>query len=147
MNWRGNEDLSKWFIPFLFGWALLIGEILPVCFEQKDCFPEATPPGAKESMFSSLDMLIPTIILYALLSTLFWFLFRKLNWKVIVIIAATLGAAMEFSIFKPQEEGLNVIENPAGALLFFIIIWPILLVLPYAIFTALTRWRQRRSLP
>ena len=47
---------------------------------------------------------------------------------------------MEFSFMKPQEAGgPNVAENPLGAVIFFVIIWPILLGLPYGIFQGSTR--------
>ncbi|MBI3103303.1 hypothetical protein HYZ05_00005 [Candidatus Daviesbacteria bacterium] len=136
MTWKGNSNLSKLFIPFIFLWGLLFGEILPVCIENNlNCFPNTTAPGGKESMFSSLSMFIPTIVVYSILATLFWFLYKKLNWKIVAIIAIVLGQAMEFFLFKPQEgNGVNVVTNPTGSFLFFLIIWPILLVLPYFIF-------------
>ncbi|MBI2588101.1 hypothetical protein HYW31_00070 [Candidatus Berkelbacteria bacterium] len=141
---RGNPNLSKWFILFLFLWAVFVGEILPVWMEKLE--GTAGQPGAKESMFSGLRMFIPTVIIYSILGLFFWWLFRKLHWLIIVFIAIILGVAMEFLLFKPQEtSGPNVAENPLGALIFFIIIWPILLVLPYLIFRGLSRLKEKFS--
>lgn len=139
MQLGGNKKLSKWFMPFLMVWALLIGEILPVCLENRDCFPQSTPVGGKESMFSGPDMFIPTLMLYGLLSVIFWLLFRAFRWTILIMVAAILGAAMEFLVFKPQETGVNVVDNPIGSLVFFVIIWPVLLIAPYGIFQFLAK--------
>jgi len=136
---KGNPTLSKWFIFFLFLWAIFVGEILPVWIQALEGTP-SDAPGAKESMFSGLDMFVPTMIIYTILALLFWWLYRKLHWLIIILLAALLGVIMEFSFMRPQEAGgPNVVENPLGALIFFVIIWPILLGLPYGIFQGGTR--------
>ncbi|MBI2010756.1 MAG: hypothetical protein HYS89_00755 [Candidatus Colwellbacteria bacterium] len=136
MRWSGNRDLSKWFIPFMALWGIFFGEFLPVCLENSfNCFPKTTPPGAKESMFSGLDMFIPTVVIYFILATVFWWLYRKLDWKIVFVIAIVVGQVLEFAFFRPQEgDGVNVVDNPLYSFLFFLIIWPILLVAPYGIF-------------
>ncbi len=88
-------------------------------------------------MFSSLSMFIPTTVIYLILATIFWFLYKKYSWKIVAVVAIVLGQIMEFFLFKPQEgDGVNVVSDPVGSFLFFLIIWPVLLVLPYFIF----RW-------
>lgn len=119
--------------------AVFVGEILPVWIQTLEGTP-SNAPGAKKSMFASLGMFVPTAIIYAVLALLFWWLYRKLHWLIIITFAALLGVIMEFSFMRPQEAGgPNVVENPLGALIFFIIIWPILLGLPYGIFQGSTR--------
>ena len=142
---HGDQHLSKWFILLLFLWALFVGEIFPVWMQAIEGV-SSDAPGAKESMFSSWSMFIPTVIIYTLLSIMFWWLFRKLHWLVVAIIAMTIGTAMEFLLFKPQEaSGPNVSEDPLGSLIFFLVIWPILLVVPYWLFRA-GRWFNTRFL-
>ena len=142
---HGNQHLSKWFILLLFLWALFVGEIFPVWMQSIEGISSDTP-GVKESMFSSLSMFIPTVIIYTLLSIIFWWFFRKLHWLIVAIIAMILGTAMEFFIFKPQEiSGPNLSEDPLCSLIFFLIIWPILLVVPYWLFQA-GRWFKIRFL-
>lgn len=119
---------------FLFGWAVFIGEIVPVWIQTLEGIAPGDP-GAKESMFASWDMFIPTVILYSLLAIVFWYLYRRLYWIWVLVLAASLGTVLEFFVFRPQEsQGPNVAEDPVGALLFFLIIWPILLGVPYGLF-------------
>lgn len=131
MKLSANKNLTKWYILFMFLLSMFLGEILPVWLQE---LPQ-NDPGAKKSMFTSWDMFIPTMIIYALLSLLFWWLYRKLHWLYIGLIAAVLGVIMEFTFMRPEESGgPNVVEDPWGALLFFIVIWPILILAPYALF-------------
>lgn len=144
MRWHGDPTLPRIFIPFLAGLAIFIGEIFPVWLERLTGIgPDA--PGTKASLFAGLDMFIPTVILYLVLGTIFWWLYRRWHWLVVAVIAALLGTSLEFVVFKPEEAGgPNVANDPAGALLFFLIIWPVLLVLPYGLYQLIRRrWASR----
>lgn len=143
MRFVGDKKLSKWFILVLFGWAVFVGEIVPVWVQTMEGV-SADEVGAKESMFASWDMFIPTVVLYTLIAVVFLFLYRRLHWLWVLLLAATLGTILEFALFRPQEtSGPDVVQNPLGALFFFIIIWPILLGVPYALF----RWLVGRVSP
>ena len=134
MKLQGNKNLSKWFMVFMFMVAIFLGEILPVWLQGLEG-TSANDPGAKQSMFASWSMFIPTVVIYGLLAVLFWWLYRRLHWLYVILIAAALGVLMEFTFMRPEEtSGPNVVENPWGALVFFIIIWPLLVVVPYGIF-------------
>lgn len=134
MQLTGDKKLSKWFILVLFVWAVFVGEIVPVWIQTLEGV-SADEAGAKESMFESWDMFIPTVVLYILIAVVFWFLYRRLYWLWVLFLAAALGAVLEFALFRPQEtSGPDVVQDPLGALLFFVIIWPILLGVPYALF-------------
>lgn len=142
MFFRQKQHVSKWFILLLFGWAVFVGEILPVWIQTFEGIPSGAP-GAKESMFASWDMFIPTVILYTLLSILFWFLYSKLHWLIVLIGAAVFGTVLEFALFRPQEtSGPDVVTDPLGALFFFVIIWPILLGVPYGLYRWVSNWGQ-----
>ncbi len=118
MNYKGDKTLPKTFIPFLVLMGIVLGEIIPVAIE-----PDPSAPGAKISIFSDWMNFTATVAVYLLLGWLFWWLYRRYHWVIIVVIAAVLGAIMEFSFMRPEEaNGPNVVENPWGALLFFVII-------------------------
>lgn len=131
MNWRGNNKITKWFVAVVFFWGIIVGEILPVSLQEL----EQGHPGAKQALFADGRNVLPVFIIYFVLGWLFWLLYKKLHWLVVAILAAILGIIMEFSFMRPQEaRGPNVVENPLGAILFFVIIWPILLATPYLIY-------------
>ncbi len=146
MQWKAAKPLSKWFILFMAIWAILIGEILPVCLENYDCFPDEIAVGGKESMFSGFGTFTSTIIVYLILGIIFWFLFNKLDWKIVIVISIISGQLLEFLVFRPQEATeINVVENPISAFLFFLVIWPILLGPPYFIFNWFFKKRPKKK--
>lgn len=127
--------MPKLFIPFLALMGIILGEVIPLLLE-----PDPNAPGAKVSMFSDWMNFIATVTVYSLLGWLFWWLYRRFHWLIVAGIAAVLGAAMEFSFMRLQEaRGPNVVEDPWGALLFFIVVWPILMVLPHDLFQLIKR--------
>jgi len=135
MNFKGDKTLPKLFIPFLAILGIILGEIIPVAME-----PDPSAAGAKVSIFANWFNFIATVTVYCLLGWLFWWLYKKYHWLIIAGIAAILGAIMEFTFMRPQEaNGPNVVENPLSALLFFVIIWPILMLIPYGIFQLLRK--------
>lgn len=146
-NLTGKRDLSSVFVVFLFGWGVFFGEILPVWTQPVP----AGASGAKESMFASTEMLIPTVVVYTVLATLFWWLFRRVHWLIVLFAAILLGIGMEFLLFRPEETaGPNVTDDPLAALVFFIVVWPLLLVLPFCVYAKCDRLlrvrvRSRRS--
>jgi hypothetical protein len=143
MNWKGDSSLSKWFALVVFFWGLIVGEILPVSIQGM----EQGHPGAKQALFADLGNALATLIVYFLLGWIFWFLYRRFHWLLVVIFGALLGAVMEFSFMRPQEEiGPNVVEDPLEALLFFLVIWPILLGTPYALYKIYRKLVERRPL-
>ena len=140
-NLAGKKDLSFTFVMFLVGWGVLFGEVVPVWLQEA---PQGSP-GAKESMFASLEMLIPTVIVYVLLALLFWWLFRKAHWVIVICVAAFIGVGMEFLLFRPEEvAGPHVTEDPFAALLLFVIIWPLLLLLPFCVYNGCAQFVKSR---
>jgi len=132
---NGDKNIPKWFIFFIALWAILVGEIIPVCLENLNCFPAKVPPGGKESMFSGPGMLFGTVVFYLALSTSVRLLFKWLNWKIVSVLAILIGIILEFVFFRPQESGgPNVEKDPLGSIIFFAIIWPVLLVAPYGLY-------------
>ena len=117
MNWRGDPHLSITFIPFLAGLAIFMGEIFPVWMDRLGG-KQPGAPGVKESMFVNPGMFFGALFFYAVLATFFWWLYRKINWKIVAVVAVVAGVLLEFFLFKPTEAGgPNVVMNPFGALL------------------------------
>lgn len=142
MTWRGDQKLSRTFILILLSIAIFIGDIFPVWVDRLEG-KNAGTPGVKESMFANPSMFFGTFFFYSLLAVFFWWLYRKLHWLIMFILAVVIGTAMDFLVFKPHETGgPNVAENPPGVV-FFAIVWPILLVAPYGIFQLLSKVSDR----
>jgi hypothetical protein len=139
-NWRGNRRLSPLFIPFLALVGIILGEVIPACSNPGGCFVE--PPNGKHSLFVDY-LFIPITGVYLTLGVFFWFLYRRLNWVIVAVIATALGEAMEFVLFRPQENpGINVVDEPLRAFVSLLFVWPILLVAPYLAFVAIGRVRS-----
>jgi hypothetical protein len=92
-----------------------------------------------------LMMFVPITIVYALLAVLFYFLYSKFNRYVVFGIAPVLGLIMEFTFMRPQENDINVVTNPFYSAIFFIVIWPIILIPPYFITKFISRPARKRE--
>src|SRR3989304_549746 len=101
-DWKGNPALSKWFIFFLLLWAIFVGEILPVWIQALEGTP-SDAPGAKESMFSGLDMFVPTMIIYTILALFFFGSFEEMADTLVAMEYIGCRARNNVSFMRPQE--------------------------------------------
>ncbi len=133
VNWKGDKSLPLAFAPFLMLWALLMGEVMPVVI---GIFGGVFGTyGAKEPIIKTLPDFGVVLIIYVLLGFLFWILYRYINWRIVMAFGFVLAFSLERFVYAQVEGSINLINSVSvGTFIEFIIIYFLVLMLPYFIF-------------
>lgn len=108
-----STALPKYYIPIAFAWGILVGEMVP-----------------------GVGRVVPLI----LLTVVFWILFQRFRWELVVLAAPTVGLVLEMTVISPGEVGLvQLLEDPVRGLMFYVVVWPVMLVVPFLITRLVTR--------
>src|SRR3990172_4377392 len=143
MNWRGDKTLPRTFILFLMLGSVFIGEVMPVVIA---IFGGVFGTyGAKEPIIKSWPDFGLILVIYTVLGSLFWFLYRFLNWRIVALFAFVLAFVLERWVYWHPEGEVGVSNTISfGTILQLVIIYFLVLVLPYIIFQKIrSKWVMR----
>lgn len=108
-----DKLVPVYYIPIALAWGVLIGEVVP-----------------------GVGRVVPLVFL----SVVFWILFQRFKWQIVVLAAPTVGLILETTVISPGEVGVvKLLEDPVRGLMFYIVVWPVMLVFPFLITRLVTR--------
>ncbi|EKD84695.1 MAG: hypothetical protein ACD_38C00171G0005 [uncultured bacterium] len=143
MIWRGDKILPLTFIPFLMLSSVFIGEVLPLVIA---IFGGVFGTyGAKEPIIKSWPDFGLILVIYTVLGSIFWFLYRLLNWRIVAFFAFVLAFILERWVYWHPEGEVGVSNTISfGTIFQLVIIYFLVLVLPYLIFQKIrSKWALR----
>lgn len=131
------------YLVFLMLTALFVGEILPVVIGILG--GEFATHGAKEPIIKSLPDFGLVLIIYSVLGSLFWLLYRYISWWIVAGFALVLAFILERWVYWHPEGEVGVSNTISfGTIIQLVIVYFLVLVLPYLIFQAVRRkWAKR----
>jgi len=143
MTWRGDKTLPWTFIPFLMLTAVFVGEVLPVVIGIFGGMFGAY--GAKEPIIKTWPDFGIVLIIYTVLGSFFWLLYRYISWWIVGLFAFVLAFTLEKWVYSHPEGEIGLTNTMSlGAFVQFVIIYFLVLVLPYLVFQAIRRkWNTR----
>lgn len=123
--------------------ALFIGEVLPVVIGILGRVFDTY--GAKEPIIKTLPDFGIVLIVYVIFGLLFWILYRFVNWKIVAGFALILAFSLEQWVYQQVEGDVNLTNTVSlGTIVEFLIVYLLVLVLPYWIFQKVKRqWTGR----
>jgi len=143
MIWRGDKTLPLTFIPFLMLGSVFIGEVMPVVI---GIFGGVFGTyGAKEPIIKSWPDFGLILVIYTVLGSIFWFLYRFLSWRIVALFAFVLAFVLERWVYWHPEGEVGVSNTISfGTILQLVIVYFLVLVLPYLIFQKIrAKWAMR----
>ena len=145
MNWRGDKTLPWTFIPFLMLTAVFIGEVLPVVI---GIFGGVFATyGAKEPIIKSWPDFGVVLIIYTVLGFFFWLLYHYISWRIVALFAFVLAFSLEKWLYGHPEGEIGVTNTISfGTIIQFVVVYFLVLVLPYLIFQGIRRKWNRRGI-
>jgi len=143
---RGDKTLPLTFIPFLMLASVFSGEVMPVVIA---IFGGVFGTyGAKEPIIKSWPDFGLILVIYTVLGSLFWFLYRFLSWRIVALFAFVLAFILERWVYWHPEGEVGVSNAISfGTILQLVIIYFLVLVLPYLIFQKIrSKWSMHAVL-
>jgi len=132
-GWSGDRTLPPSFVIFIMMAAVFIGEVLPVVVSI--LIGNFGAYGSKEPIIKTLSDFELILVIYSILGTLFWALYRYINWRIVAVFAFVLTFLLERYVYWHPEGEISPANTISfGVILGGIIVYFLVLVLPYLLF-------------